>query len=175
MDLYDFFLISGGLIVLAGIVSGFGENRKIIVFSNYDDLGLTFLIPASYFLIQILTTYLGGSSFAGTIVGSVVALYLFALLTRNTYASNGQDIGRTVLALATKIPLAVVWVLALMQVLNPSGKGSQRTANRGQALIVLAVLTPIVGGLVVDKTGSMFNPKAWIKGRRVGSGIRDHM
>jgi hypothetical protein len=38
----------------------------------------------------------------------------------------------------------------------------------------MAILTPIIGMLVVKREGSMFNPKEWIKGRRIG-GIRNHL
>jgi len=38
----------------------------------------------------------------------------------------------------------------------------------------LAIITPIIGLLVADKSGALFNPKQWIKGKRIGS-IRNHM
>ncbi len=40
--------------IILGVILGFGDNRKIVVFSDYDDLGLTFLIQVSYFLIIYL-------------------------------------------------------------------------------------------------------------------------
>jgi hypothetical protein len=39
------------VLIIIGIFLGAGEKRKIVVFSNFNDLGLTFLIPASLLLI----------------------------------------------------------------------------------------------------------------------------
>ncbi len=175
MDFYNIFLIAFLLIVIFGIVKGYGENRTIIVFRDYDDLGLTFLIPASFFLITYIFTILGGNVNIGIGLSSIVAVCLLYLLIKNTYNDNSKNIPKTALVLITKIPLSIIWILNLMEVINPSGKGTQRSKNRGQSLIILTILTPIIGMLVVDKSGSYFNPKSWITGRRVGSTIRNNL
>jgi hypothetical protein len=41
-------------------------------------------------------------------------------------------------------------------------------------MVILAILTPIPGLLVLNKEGSLFNPKSWLAGRRVGN-IRNHL
>lgn len=173
MDIYSLCLGLFFVIVIVGVYKGFGENRSITVFKDYDDLGLTFLIPASFVLIRLIFSYLGGSATVATIIASITALVLFVILAKNTYADNGRDAAKTILALITKLPLAVIWIFALIQVLNPSGNNAaQRRSNRGSALIVLTLLTPIIIGLVVDKSGNIFNPRSWVKGRRVG-GVRN--
>jgi hypothetical protein len=59
--------------------------------------------------------------------------------------------------------------------LNPSGKtAKQRRKNRASALMLMAILTPIISMLIVEKKGSLFNPRDWIKGRRIGS-IRKYL
>ncbi len=59
--------------------------------------------------------------------------------------------------------------------LKPSGAtAAERRSSRGTAMIVLAILTPIIGLVVANKEGSLFNPKDWIRGRRVG-GMRHHL
>jgi len=59
--------------------------------------------------------------------------------------------------------------------LNPTGKtATKRRKNRGMALVIMALITPIIGMLVVNKEGSIFNPRDWVKGRQIGS-IRDHI
>jgi len=174
LDMYNIALICYFIILITGIVKGVGENRTLIVFRNYDDLGLTFLIPVSFVLITYIFISMGGDQTIGITIGAIVSIGLFIKLVFITFADNEHSIVKTILALLTKVPLSIIWILNLMQVLNPSGKGSQRSKNRGTALIILTFLTPIMGLLVVDKSGSYFNPKSWIAGRRVGS-IRNHI
>jgi len=177
MELPEIILAAYLIIIIFGIVKGVGENRQVVIFKDYDDLGLTFLIPAAFFLIYIVSSrILGPESDIPFVAGFSVSLWLTSKLIKQTYTDNGNNILKTILALATKIPLAIIWVYNLIQILNPSGDSSvQRAKNRGGAMVVLMILTPIVGALIVDKTGSYFNPKSWIKGRRVGAGIRNHI
>jgi hypothetical protein len=174
-DIYNILLVCYFIILITGIVKGSGENRSIIVFRNYDDLGLTFLIPVSFILISYIFISMGGNQILGVSVGAIVALGLFIKLVIITYEDNNNSLSTTILVLLTKIPLGIIWIMNLMQVLNPDGKGSQRSENRGHALIMLTFLTPIIGLLVVDKSGSYFNPKGWLAGRRVGSSVRNHI
>lgn len=174
--LYQIAVVISLAAIIVGIYKGFGDNRTIVVFRNYDDLGLTFLIPVSLFLCSFVLTYLGVNKTIALIFAGCVALWLLAILTRNTYADNGNHPGKTALALFTKLPLAFIWVFNLIQMLNPGGRtAAQRAQSRGSAILVLTLLTPVIGFLVVDKTGSFFNPKQWISGRRVGPGIRSHL
>ena len=164
------------IIVVFGIVKGWGDGRSIIIFQDYDDLGLTFLVPASGMLIMFIFLWAGGNQTVGMLLGCVVSGALLIRLAISTYHINGQNSGKALLAILTKLPLAVVWVLNMIQILNPSGRTSaQRRSNRGQAMVILMILTPIIGALIVDKQGSYFNPSQWLRNRRVGSGIRSHL
>lgn len=175
MSVYEAFLIGAFIIVVVGVFKGAGANRSIIVFADYDDLGLSILIPASFVLISLLFRLFGGNPAIGMMIGAAVALWLLVILIKNTFIANANRIGPTALALATKIPLSVIWFLSLVNTLNPSGTGRQRASNRALAILILALLTPILGLLVVDKSGSTFNPRNWIKGRRVGSVVRSNL
>ncbi len=175
MSSFDIGLAAFFLIVIVGVVKGAGENRSIVVFRDYDDLGLTFLIPASFALIYILFAKMGGNPQVGAVLGGVVAAALLFRLSVNTFTDNGRNIFKTLLALTVKIPLAVIWIFNLLQLLNPSGTGRQRRQARGQALIILTLLTPILGMLVANKSGSFFNPASWLKGRRGVSSIRNSL
>lgn len=175
MNAYDIVLIGLFVVVVIGVFKGAGDNRTIIVFADYDDLGLSLLIPASYFLISLLFRIFGGHHYIGMSLGACVAIWLSIILIKNTYIANGQNKASTVLAVLTKVPLSIVWFISLLNLLNPGGKGRQRTSNRAIALVVLTILTPVLGMLVVNKSGSLFNPKDWIKGRRVGSGVRSSL
>lgn len=173
--LWSFLAIGSLAVLIIGIIKGYGANRSIIIFRNYDDLGLTFLLPASNVLIFYIGSMLAiRPSFLAALCAATT-IYLFAILVRNTFIDNGRNVFNTSLAMLTKLPLAVIWILNLLEILNPSGKGTQRSRNRGQSLIILTLLTPIIGMLVVDKSGSYFNPVDWIRNRRVGPGIRGHL
>lgn len=172
---YNIALFIGFSIIILGIFLGSGKSRKIIVFKDYDDLGLTFLIPTSFFGIIILFHFFGGNPAYSVVLSSIVALILFIMMLRNSYIDNEGIIWKVALATVTKMPLAFLWVFNLISLIKPSGQtAKQRRESRANALLILAIITPIIGLLVADKSGSFFNPKQWIKGKRVGS-IRHHM
>jgi hypothetical protein len=88
---------------------------------------------------------------------------------------NHRDIVSTFFVVITKVPLGIIWVLNFITLLNPSGDTAQkRRKNRGTALVILAILTPILSMVVANKEGSFFNPRDWIRGRRVGN-IRNYL
>lgn len=172
---YQIFLISYFVMMIVTIFKGYGENRIIIIFRDYNDLGLTFLIPVSFVLIYILFTSLGGDPRWGGMLGIIVALILFLILIRNSYIDNNRSLLYTSLAILTKMPLGIIWIVNLVSILNPSGKTAmERRKNRGSALVILTLLTPIVAMLVVEKKGSFFNPKDWIRGKQIGS-VKNHL
>lgn len=175
MDWQTFGITTAAIILILGVVLGCGSNRRIVVFHDYDDLGLTFMVPASFVLIVYLFGMFGADQRVATIVGGVVASGIFMRVAWTTFLANGNNIFRTLLALVTKVPVSIIWILNLLQLLNPSGKGAERSRNRGQALIILTLMTPILGLLVVNRSGSFFNPRQWLHGRRIGGGIRDHL
>lgn len=177
MDYYNIALVIGFTVVIAGIVMGWGENRKIVVFRDYNDLGLTFLIPASFVVINLLYThFFHGDARVGLAISGAVTACLTLWLLINTFKDNQNNVLKALLAFFTKLPLGIIWVLNLFTLLNPQGKSArQRAQSRGMALIILTVLTPIIAMLVVDREGSAFNPKNWLKGRRGVGGIRNHL
>lgn len=161
------------LLIAVGAILGFGERRKIVVYENYDDLFLTFAVPAlAYASFALLSMH---DAVFYTLLGYTLAAASFGIFLYTawrTFRANGGSMWKTPLALLTKFPLAFIWVLQIINVINPSGKtGLQRAQNRASALMILAILTPIVTALVVERTG-FFSPRAALKGRRIG-GIRD--
>jgi hypothetical protein len=175
-SLFNVLIVIYSLIVISTIFMGCGENRKVVVFKDYDDLGLSMLLPLSTGGLIILFSYFGLESWVGLTVGGITGLVLLCLLGIKTFHNNQGNVFKTLLALNTKIPLSVIWVFSLFQTLNPSGRTAQeRRSNRGFGLIMLTVITPILGLLVVEKEGSLFNPKQWIKGRRVGAAVRSNL
>ena len=173
---YEFFVIGLIVLVIVGTFLGAGENRKIIVFNDYDDLGLSFLVSASYFIIYYLFLFIGLNPIYGMYLGLTVSCILLFFLIYRTFNINNRNFLKTFLALITKLPLATIWLLSLLAVLDPSGKkASKRRQNRAIGLVLLTLLTPVIGFVVVNKDGSRFNPASWIRGRRVGSRIRSHL
>lgn len=172
---YNILLLATFSIIIIGIFLGAGKNRTIVVFQDYDDLGLTFLIPTSFFGIIFIFHILGGNPIYSVPLATIVALILFCIMVRNSYIDNDRVIWKVMLVLVTKLPLAFLWVINLISLISPTGQtAKQRRESRVNALLILTIITPIIGLLVVNKSGDLFNPKQWIKGKRVGS-IRNHM
>lgn len=172
---YQIIMIALAIIIIIGVFKGFGKDRKIIVYSDYDDLGLTFLVPASFVLIVYIFTLFGLNQIIAMIIGVIVSVFIALKVVINTYEDNNQDLGKSLLALITKLPLAIIWILNIVSVLDPGGQtATQRRKNRATALVILTFLTPIVTGLVVNKSGSYINPMSWFRGRRIGS-VRNHL
>ena len=174
-DAWQLFILVYFIVMIVTIFKGYGENRTVIIFRDYNDLGLTFLIPASFILIFYLFMMFGGNPSWGVGLAFIVSISLFVILVKNTYEDNNKAILPTVLSLMTKVPLGLIWILSFITMLNPGGKtAAQRRKNRGTALVIVGLLTPIIGMLVVEKEGSLFNPRDWIKGKRIGS-VRNHL
>jgi len=174
-DGYQLFLLFYFIIMIITIFKGYGENRTVIIFRDYNDLGLTFLIPTAFILIFYLFMMFGGNPSWGAGLAFIVSMSLFVILIKNTYEDNNKVILPTILSIMTKVPLGIIWIFSFITLLNPSGKtAAQRRKNRGTALVIGVLITPIIGMLVVEKEGSLFNPRDWIKGKRIGS-IRKHL
>lgn len=172
---YQIFLSAYFIMMLVSMFKGYGVKRTMVIFRDYNDLGLTFLIAAAPILIYTLFTSFGGYPQLGALLAIAVSLILFVILVKNSYIDNNNSITYTSMAILTKIPLGVIWILNLISVLNPSGKtGRERRKNRGSALVFLTLLTPIISMLVVEKKGSFFNPIDWVKGRQIGN-VRNHL
>jgi len=169
------FLLVYFIVMIVTMFKGYGENRSVVIFRDYNDLGLTFLIPASFVLIYYLFMMFGGNPTLGAGLALVVAVILFFILLKNTYEDNHKKVFPTILSIMTKVPLGMIWILSFMTMLNPGGKTArERRKNRGTALLIMGILTPIIGMLIANKEGSMFNPRDWVKGKRIGS-IRKHL
>lgn len=172
---YQGFLLIYFIVMIVTIFMGYGESRKVVIFRDYDDVGLTFLIPVSFILISYLFSAFGGNPKLGIWLASSVAIILFAISIQNTYFDNNKSFLYTTLSIVTKVPLGVIWIVGLISILNPVGKtAAQKRKNRNLSIVLLTLLTPIIGMLVAEKQGSLLNPKDWIKSRRT-SALRDYL
>jgi hypothetical protein len=88
MEIYNIALAVIFAIIIYGIFLGAGQNRKMVVFMNYDDLGLTFAVPASALGIHLLFHWLGGDPRIGAVIGGLVVMILLYKLVCVTYHAN---------------------------------------------------------------------------------------
>lgn len=163
-------------IIALGAILGFGDKRKIVVYEDYDDIILTFSVTALAFFAFICL----GNSESGlfyALLGyslTLASLYVLGFTVWRTFKANHKSLWKTALAVVTKFPLAFLWIWLIKELLNPSGKsGFERATNRASALMFLALLTPIISALIVEKTGH-FSPRGILKGKRIGS-VRNHL
>lgn len=139
-----------GILVL-GIILGF--RKTITVYRNYADLTRVFmlvLVPVGLYLL--LGDKIQSHVFRNIIIGIEVALLIWIIFT--THEDN-RNIFKTILAFITKIPLAVIFAIYMINLVSPKGSsGSGRRQGRGVAMIILLFLGPVLFGLVRDKSWS---------------------
>ena len=135
-------------ILLLGIILGF--TRTITVYRDFADLTKVFmLVLAPLGLYLILGDKIDKQILENIFIGIEGFLVLWIIIS--THIDN-RNIFKTLLALITKIPLGIIFVIYLINLISPGGKskGKQRQ-SRGIWGIVLLFLTPILFGLVKNK------------------------
>lgn len=143
------------VIVVLSIFLGAGENRRICVFSNYADIGLTGLsLIAPFVIVWLGSMMTGDSQFLHSVIlvlGASVFLILSFMVVENTWREN-TNIVYFMLALISKYTLGLIWLALLVGVINPVGDSNlKRSKSRAKSLMFLAFLTPIMLLLVKDK------------------------
>lgn len=128
------FLLGYFIIMIITMFKGAGEKRSVVVFRDYNDLGLTFLVPASALLIIVLFLSFGGNPQFGMILAMIVALVLFGMLVKNSYEDNDGSVIYTIMAIMTKMSLGILWLLSFFTMLNPSGKTAKKEEKVVQVL-----------------------------------------
>lgn len=150
-------------VVLAVTIMGcvLGLKERMVIFRNYDDLGLVFLVVAPLcigFITQIPWIL---------IPAIVIGAGLCVWLTWRTWQDNGS-VWKVLIALPTKLVLSVLFIAFVWELLSPSGKTQMaRAKQRGTAAAILAVITPVIYRLVRDKVG-VWVPRDVLKNTRRG-------
>lgn len=150
------YTVSGLLItIILGVILGI--KKKITVFRDYNDLGLIFLLVIFPVVFLSLAGFFnGGKILRWTFI--VIESGLMLWIIGRTFKDNANPLF-FIVAFLTKIPLSLLFVFNLMSVLNPPGKTARDRSNaRGNALIWLLFLTPLIAALVRNKNG-FFNPQ----------------
>jgi len=158
-------------IVIVGSIAG--AMRKTVIFLDFDDLGYSFgvlAVPVAMLFILNFIPVIEEIKIALLTVPSIILIYLAA-------QKSWQGGVRLMLpiALITKITWGVLYIFAILNVLNPSGKTAKaRREMRAMAIFFAMVATPIIARLVVNKEGKFFSPDMISKRGVSGiSGIRD--
>lgn len=138
-------------ITVAGVITGW--SASVTVFRNYDDLVLVFFGGLAFLAANFLMADSGQNTLPWLIIAALTAMGLFAVILVRTWVDNPSIIKFPV-ALVTKLSLSVLFLVHLLELLNPSGKTQvERAKNRASALIVLLILSPVINRLVRDKEG----------------------
>ncbi|MBO5434820.1 hypothetical protein J6A31_03225 [bacterium] len=134
---------------ISGIVCGL--QNKIVVFRNYDDLWLAFLTVCAPILM--FCGYVATESKILGVVFVLLELLLVSYTIHRTYIDNGRNIGSTLLALYTKIPLCGLFILQLLSYLNNQTKPAHQRTHAITTLISIILLVPLIIRLVKHKNG----------------------
>ena len=121
-DYWGYILIGWAALVLLGAILGW--NQKIVVFRNYNDLGMVFASGVSlYAAIIIAITFASESKSmqALSLFLIVIAVFLLIYLIARTFIDN-KSLFLGSLALVTKITLSGLFLFNLISLLSPSGK-----------------------------------------------------
>lgn len=160
----EYFLIAIITITLFGIFLGVTE--KIVVYRDYNDLGIIFLMGLFPFIISYLFMLNNSNIYQDflflllSIAEGGCLLFVFA----RTYQDN-NNIVQALIAFITKIPLSILFIVNLISFIAPTGKNFQERAKKRQSgLVWIMFLSPILFKLVRNKTG-FFNPERTLRGR----------
>lgn len=140
------FVIVGffGMIVVGVFL---GLSGRGVVFRDYDDLALVFACG----VCTIVGLFI---SDARVISSSLLLLGLGLALTIIVRTCRDNGFLLLPIILVTKIALSVLWICYVIQAVSPGGKTMlERSRKRGAALLVLAILTPLVARLVRNHEG----------------------
>ena len=131
----------------------FGFKKKLVVFRDYNDLALVFLLSIGPIAIAFILSYLGAPKNLGTYGLLGLVIILFSWIGFRTLQDNHNPI-YFLLALITKISLSFLFIVSLISFVAPSGKAtSQRMDARRIAFVLLMMVTPLIVALVRDHEG----------------------
>jgi len=148
---YGFWLVIG--VLALGIILGF--TKTIVVYRDYADLTKVFMLVLAPVAILLVVMQFGEpppewKKRVLTLMG-ILEVGLLSWILVTTFLDN-RNIFKTLLAFVTKIPLAIIFAIYLVETVSPGGKTSRNMRkNRGNATLILMALSPILYGLVRHK------------------------
>jgi len=161
-------LIIIGLIFIIFIITylkGKDENRSIVVYEDWNDVGLSFFSIFFPLLVTIMLINIQSLSQYALLIGLVIMIILLAKLAIHTYKSNNGKIIFFLMAYITKIFLGMTLFTQIINVISPD-EDEHGNSNFWSAVLILMIVIPIVNSLVVNKNkGSKINPFEWMSKR----------
>jgi hypothetical protein len=150
----EYYLYAGIGILLLGIILGF--TKKIVVYRDYSDLTIVFmLVLAPMSIYQLIGDKIENKTVITILIGIEALILLWVIIS--TFLDN-RNIFKTFLALITKIPLGIIFTIYLIDLINPEGKTLyQRKKNTGVSALILIFLGPILHGLVRNRVWNYKN------------------
>lgn len=146
--------------IIVAIIIGvaLGLKNIIVVYRDYDDMAISFLLVLAPIILIFLLSFAGNMSAASVYFIAIVEICILIWLFARTLSDNSNKIVFTLIAIVTKIALSVLFVVNLLQLVDPSGKTrKQRASSRGIAFTILLVVSPLIFSLVRNKVG-IINP-----------------
>jgi len=162
-DAVKYALLSYLVVIIIGIF--LGAYKKIVIYNDFNDMGvclLLFLIP----VIVFITLPLFGIQVDKTINYIVAGLesILLIIVGINTFKGN-SNILAALYSFIVKLPLALFFVLLVIDLFIPSYSKRRRSSNRGLTFLLLLIYSPILLALVKEKKG-VFAPNFLINRAR---------
>jgi len=126
-------------------------EEGIVVYLNYYDV----FKCLSIFLIPLIVIYLGSMFKQAEAAKIFSILYAVIMILHVSYISAKHNkVSAMPVVLISKLSLSIIWVYALYETLNPSGKTyKDRRGSRTIAVMVMMIITPIVNMLVLGNDG----------------------
>jgi hypothetical protein len=139
-----------GLIVIT-IFLGIGKNRKIVLYKDIADFGLTLVVMILSIIASFTVTSFVADKNVLFVIYTIIGLTMMVFIFQKTYHINNQSFLFTLMATFTKIPLSLLWLLNFFSILSPSGKtASDKRVSRTNATLTLAVISSILAALMLN-------------------------
>ena len=162
MNIISIIIIITLLISLITYFKANDEYRRIIVYEDWNDVGLSFfsiIFPLFIFLIMLHNNISTKYAF---VICSMIMIILLLKLARSTYESNNKNIIYFIMAFITKIFFGITLFLQILNVISPS-EDEDGNSNFWSSVLILVIIIPMVNNLIVNKNkGSKINPLKWI-------------
>lgn len=153
------------IILIVTYFKGNDSSRLIVVFEDWNDVGLSFFSIIFPIFITIIIMNIQFLSAYAILIGLVLMFMLLSKLALHTYKSNSGNIIYFLMAYVTKIILGMTLFIQVMNVISPDAD-EEGNSNFWSAVLILVIVIPVVNNLVVNKKqGSKINPFAWISKR----------
>lgn len=140
------------LIILAVLIAAaygvyLGYTKKAVFYMNDSDLFISFSGWGTLAITGFLAMYL--DFLILFLIGIFVALGVMFYTTYMAYKYNMGNWYHAIPVGLAKILLSFVYALKVLEIIYPNGKSvSQKRYNRGEAIVIVGILTPILHSLI---------------------------